>query len=128
MNKLTATVEFDFKGEHHQLSSEIDIDKVITHEDFYNSIYLSIANENNIGLYTYELEIMMDQNIVFSNAKGCSIGCVDNGLLNLDTLRDSHNKHLCQPIVNNIIDKYALNKQDNTLINALTDAYLQGKG
>ncbi len=128
MNKLTATVEFDFKGKHHQLSSEIDIDKVITHEDFYNSVYLSIANNNNIGLYTYELEIMMDQEITFSNAKGCSIGCIDDGLLNLDALRDSHNKHLCQPIITDLINKYDLNTQDNVLINALTDAYLQGKG
>ena len=127
MNKLTATVEFDFKGEHYQLSSEIDIDKVITHEDFYNSVYLSIANNNNIGLYTYELEIMMDQEIVFSNEKGCSIGCVDSGLLNLDTLRGNHNKHLCRPIIDGLIEKYALDRQDDALASALTDAYLQGK-
>ncbi len=127
MNKLTATVEFDFKGKHHKLSSDIDVDKIITHEDFYNSVYLSIANNNNIGLYTYELEIMMDQDIVFSNAIGCSVGCIDNSLLNLDLLKDNHNKYLCQPVVDRLIDQHKLDKENLNIVNALTSAYLLGK-
>ncbi len=127
MNTITATVKFDYKGKFHELSSLINLDDFINHDDFYNSIYLAIAKDNNIGLYTYELEIMMDQEIVFSNEKGCSIGCVDNGLLNLDVLRDNHNKYLCRPIIDGLIEKYALDKQDDALASALTDAYLQGK-
>jgi len=127
MNKLTATVEFDFKGDFYSLSTEVDVDKIIKHEDFYNSIYLAIAKEHNIGLYTYELEIMMDQDIVFSNEKGCSIGCIDNGLLNIKMLRDNHNKYLCKPIIHNIIHKYKLDKDNTSVVDALTEAYLSGK-
>ena len=127
MNTLTATVEFDYKGKCYHLSALIDVDNFIAHEDFYQSVYLTIAKENNIGLYTYELEIMMDQTIVFSDEKGYCVGCVDQGVLDIECLKNSHKKHLCQPIVNDIINKHALDKDDK-IVKALTDAYLQGKG
>jgi len=127
MNSLEASVKFDYKGEFFELSALIDIDHFINHEDFYNLVYLTIAKENNIGLYTYELEIMMDQEIIFSNEKGCSIGCVDNGLLDLDLLKRNYTRFICQPIVSDLIDKYALDKHNLKLTDALIDAYTLGK-
>ncbi|HIE78812.1 MAG TPA: hypothetical protein EYP92_08405 [Candidatus Thioglobus sp.] len=123
MNKLTATVKFDFKGKHHQLSSEIDFDKAITHEDFYNFVYLIIARENNIGLYTYELEIMMDQNIVFSDAKGNVEGCISNGELDLERVKLNQQKSECLLKIKPIIKRF---ESDNDLTTALVDAYLLG--
>ena len=124
MNTLTVTVMFDFKGENHTLSSEIEVDKIINYEDFYNSIYLNIAQNNNIGLYTYELEIMMDQNIIFSSAKGCAEGCITNGKLDLIQLKENQQKSECLPKIKVIAEQF---ESHNDITSALVDAYLLGK-
>lgn len=126
MNKITASVAFDFKGESYHFATEIDVAKIITHENFYNSVYLSIANDNNIGLYTYEFEIMMDQNIVFSNATGYCASCVNNNILDLKLLKHQYNKYVCKPIISRLIKQYKLSQKDTNIVNALTDAYLLG--
>ena len=126
MNTLIATIEFDYKGEHHKLSALINVDSLIDHDDFYQSACLMVAKENNIGLYTYELEIMMDQNIVFSDEKGYVVGCVNNGIIDLDKLKQLHTKHLIQPHIHSLVEKYGL-VDDKDIVKALTDADIMGK-
>ena len=66
INQVTASISFDYKGQNFLLKNEINIDNIISHDDFFNSVYVFIAQENNIDLYSYQFEIMIDQNIVFS--------------------------------------------------------------
>ncbi len=127
VNTITANVCFDYKGQTYNLSSEISVDNIIKHKDFYNSVYLAIAKAHDIGLYTYELEIMMDQDIGFSNAQGCADGCVVEGSLDLELLRDNHQKHLSQPVIDSLISRYSLDASDNNIVEALTEAYILGK-
>ncbi len=128
MNTALATVEFDYKGESHQLAALINIENFVDHEDFYQSVCLTIARENNIGLYTYELEVMMDQEIVFSDAKGYVSACIDNnGSINLEKLKDEHKRYVLTPIIDNLIQKYSLDKGDKNLYNALIQSYLEGE-
>ena len=128
MNTVTATVEFYFKGECHKLSALINVESFINHEDFYQSICLTIARENNIGLYTYELEVMMDQAIIFSDAHGYVSACIDEkGLLNLDDLKDAHKRYALTPIIENLIQTYQLDRDDKNIYNALIQSYLEGE-
>ncbi len=124
MNTLTATIEFDFKGESYALSSEIEVDRIISHEDFYKFIYIDIVQNNNIGLHTYELEIIMDQNIIFSDANGYVEGCIANGKLDLVKLKENQRKSECLSKIKVIAEQF---KSNNDITAALMDAYLLGK-
>ncbi|HIL03473.1 MAG TPA: hypothetical protein EYG05_03255, partial [Candidatus Thioglobus autotrophicus] len=98
-NTVTATIEFDYQGQHYDLKTVIDIDHIIHHEDFFNSVYTSIARANDIGTYSYQLEVMLDQEINFSNEKGYVQGCVNNGEIDLDLLKENQLQAECLPKV-----------------------------
>lgn len=87
MNTITAEVSFDYQGKHYHLTSIINIDKIINHENIFQSIYLQLAKENNIGLYSYQLEIMMDQEIVFSNPSKTIKPYFNNNELDIQKLK-----------------------------------------
>jgi len=123
-NVVTACVEFDYQGQHYELKNAVDIDHVIYHDDFFNSIYLSIARANNIDMYSYQLEVMLDQTIVFSNEKGCVAGCVNNGEIDLELLRENHQQAECLPKIKPIAEQF---KTHNDITAALVEAYLLGK-
>lgn len=123
-NTVTASIDFDYQGQHYALKNTLDIDHIIYHDDFYQSVYASIAKANDIDLYSYQLEVMMDQGIVFSNEKGCVQGCVTDGVLDLELLREVHQKVECLPVIQPLINKF---KADNDITSALVEAYLLGK-
>ncbi|MBC8493920.1 MAG: hypothetical protein ISR74_05835 [Candidatus Thioglobus sp.] len=127
MNTLTATIKFDYKGEHYELSTLINVDNFIDHEDFYQSVCLAIAKNNNVGLYTYELEIMMDQAITFTDATGYALGCIDNNDINLDCLRKQQSDYLLKPVINDLINQYGLDANDKNIYNALIHAFQEGE-
>ncbi|QKQ24207.1 hypothetical protein HUE58_03465 [Candidatus Ruthia endofausta] len=128
INTVTVNIDFDYQGQHYELKDVIDIDHIIYHEDFYHCVYLSIAQSNNIDLHSYQLEIMMDQTIVFSNEKGCVQGCVSQGVLDLVLLKKAYQKVECLPVIERIIQQHIpkLECSDN-ITKALVDAYILGK-
>lgn len=127
-NTVTATIEFDYQGQHYDLKTVIDIDHIIHHEDFFNSVYTSIARANDIGTYSYQLEVMLDQEINFSNEKGCVVGSITDGNLDLALLREGYEKAECIPKVELVMNQYIPKDQHSeALTKALTAAYLLGK-
>tara|TARA_B110000914_G_C15460744_1_gene445731 strand:+ start:723 stop:1133 length:411 start_codon:yes stop_codon:yes gene_type:complete len=127
-HSLHASLSFDYQGKSFALQSLINIKNIVTHEDFYRSVYLQLAQEHNIDQYSYQLEVMMDQNIHFSDAKGCAEGCIDNQSLNLDLLRKNYEQVLCLERIEIVSLKY-LNSSEMTqsVKQALIEAYQLGK-
>ncbi len=123
-NTVTVNVGFDYQGQHYELSNVIDIEHIIYYDDFFNAVYLSIARANNIDLYSYQLDVILDQTIIFSNAKGCVEGCVNNGKLDLTLLREKYQQIEYLPKIKVIAEQFKVH--DNITI-ALVDAYLLGK-
>ncbi len=128
INTVAVNIDFDYQGQHYALKDVINIDHIIYHENFYHCVYLSIAQSNNIDLHSYQLEIMMDQTIVFSNEKGCVQGCVSQGILDLVLLKEAYQKVECLPVIERIIQQHIpkLEHSDN-ITKALVDAYILGK-
>ncbi len=123
-NTVTVSVGFDYQGQHYELSNVIDIEHIIYYDDFFNAVYLSIARVNNIDLYSYQLDVILDQTIIFSNAKGCVEDCVNNGKLDLTLLRENYQQIEYLPKIKVIAEQFKIH--DNITI-ALVDAYLLGK-
>ena len=128
INQVTASISFDYKGQNFLLKNQINIDNIISHDDFFNSVYVFIAQENNIDLYSYQFEIMIDQNIVFSNEKGCATGCVINGDLDINMLRDKYQISEYLSKIDSIIRKnIPQEKRSKEVKKAMIEAYLLGK-
>jgi hypothetical protein len=127
-HSLLASLSFDYQGKSYVLQSVINVENIISHEDFYQSVYLQLAQEHDIGLYSYQLEIMMDQTIHFSQAKGCVEGCIDNQSLDLELLRQHYEQVLCLEKIEIVATK-RLNSSEMTegVKKALIEAYQLGK-
>ncbi|WP_190600121.1 hypothetical protein [Candidatus Vesicomyidisocius sp. SY067_SCS001] len=121
---VTASVGFDYQAQHYELSNVIDIENIIYHDDFFNAVYLSIARANNIDLYSYQLDVILDQTIIFSNAKGCVEGCLNNGKLDLILLRENYQQTEYLSKIKVIAEQFKIHDNITT---ALLEAYLLGK-
>lgn len=128
VHSLLASLSFDYQGERHDLQSLVNIAEVIDHEDFFRSVYLQLAKSIEIDVYSYQFEVMMDQNIQFSAAKGCAQGCLEEGALDLTTLRKNFEQASSDQIIRVIIDKYFRPEEvRNDMKKALTEAFRMGK-
>jgi hypothetical protein len=127
-HSLHASVSFDYQGKSYALQSVINIENIIFHQDFYQSIYLQLAQDHGIDLYSYQLEVMMDQTIQFSNAQGCAEGCIENQSLDLRRLRQCCEQALCLGRIEIVAEKH-LNSSEMTqsVKKALIEAYELGR-
>lgn len=69
-NKITATVEFSFKGINHTPSAVLDLDDIMQKHGILPSIHQLLARLHDIDNYSYEYEMMETENIRFTDAKG----------------------------------------------------------
>ena len=71
-NKITAKVEFSFKGKSYSPSTVLDLDDMMQKQ---GTLSLSILHQllariHNIDSYSYEYEMMLAEEVQFSNAQG----------------------------------------------------------
>jgi len=78
MNTLTATIEFSFKGKIITLSTELDLDDILSKHQHLPSLHTLLATQHRIDSYSYEYEMLLGEDIIFSNPKGWVTEFVDN--------------------------------------------------
>lgn len=77
-NTITASVSFDFKGESHEPSVEIDLDDWARRSGREQlDLYAMVAQANNINPYGYELEVMEVSEMIFKQPVGKARGFYD---------------------------------------------------
>ena len=69
-NHITASVEFYFKGKKITSSIELDVDPHMQTTGRLPDLYPLLARAIDLGLYSYEYEMMQAENILYNNAKG----------------------------------------------------------
>lgn len=69
-NKITATIEFYFKGEQFSPSVTLDLDELMQQHGTFPELHQMLAQLNDIDSYSYEYEIMLAEEVQFSNAQG----------------------------------------------------------
>lgn len=110
------------------MQSFVNIADVILHEDFYRSIYLKLAQDNGIDVYSYQFEVMLDQDIYFSQAQGCARGCLKNGELNIDKLRQNFQQMSSEQVVQSIVNKYLSSDESTDRVKkAMLEAFQLGR-
>ncbi len=77
-SRIVAKIEFDFKGQHHAPFIEFDLDAWAEKSEGEPPDFVShIAKMNGIGAYSYELEMMEMETILFSLPQGLAINFHD---------------------------------------------------
>ncbi len=82
-NTIDACVAFDFKGQHHELCIDLDLDQMMERANALPSLYPLIARHNHIDTYSYEYEIMQAEEIQIRNASGIVVDFVHGGRLDV---------------------------------------------
>jgi hypothetical protein len=122
-NTIEAKICFDFRGESYTISSIIDINSIENFDNFYQKVYQCIINENNIGQYSYEYEIILSSNILFYNPIGIIETCLDDTDIDIEKLKTCMQDYKYNEFIKTIMKKYNLN-EDNSIKHALYEAIL----
>jgi hypothetical protein len=69
-NQITAHIEFNFKGKTITPTATLDLDLLMQQHGTIPDLHQMLATLNDIDSYSYEYEMMMAEEIQFSNAKG----------------------------------------------------------
>lgn len=69
-NQIKAKITFDFKGERFTPQAVIDLDELMESQRDLPDLYLLLATKNHIDSYSYHYEIMLQEEIEFTEATG----------------------------------------------------------
>jgi len=101
-NTVMANLEFCFKGIRHTPSAVIDMDVCMRHPEPIVQAYRILASENGIGLHSYEFDVMIMENIEFTEPSGLVTEFLNDGALDLEGLHQAWQQqkihNLLQPI------------------------------
>jgi len=79
MNQITASIEFNFKGEYVTASAELNLDELLQKHRTIPPLHQLLATLNNIDSYSYEYEILLSEDVRFSDAKGPAADFLTDG-------------------------------------------------
>jgi len=129
-NYITASVEFYFKGEKFNASIELDLDQHMEQGGVLPPLYPLLAQSLNIGLYSYEYEMMQAETIVYNNTKGLCVEFCNDGCFDFESFTAAWLENSVLQKLSKIAKKYLsiddLNEHGD-LKSALLEAYKQGK-
>lgn len=78
-NSIDAHVEFSFKGETYTPFATIDLDSLLEQGRSLPSIHALLAERNGIDTYSYQYEVMQEEEICFANAQGLAADFLTDG-------------------------------------------------
>jgi len=129
-NRIDAQIAFSFKGENYALTSNIDLDQLMEHDQSFPSLHAILARDNKIDTYSYLYEVMLETEIRFADAQGIAAVFLSNGEFDqegfISAWQESKVLTLLQPIASRELGIADLN-QHQGLKNALIQAYKLGK-
>ena len=104
-NSIKATIEFDFKGERFTPSLNIDLDLHMQSIGRLPDLHGLIASANNIGIYSYEYEMLLAEDIKITDAQGMIKDYIVDGILNTEAFEAVWLEHKALEIIQTIVDK-----------------------
>ena len=104
-NSITATIAFDFKGERFTPSLEIDLDSHMESIGKLPDFHGLIAAANNIGIYSYEYEMLLAEEITITDAQGIIKDYIVDGILDAEAFESVWLEHTALQIIQTIVDK-----------------------
>ncbi len=129
-NSITATIEFDFKGERFAPSLVIDLDSQMQAIGKLPNFHGLIAAANNIGIHSYEYEMLLSEEIKITDAEGIIKDYIVDGVLDAETFESVWLEHKALEEIQTIVAKNMdINdlQQHPEFIKTLLDVYKAGQ-
>ncbi len=129
-NHITASVEFFFKGKKFTSSIELDVDAHMHTTGQLPDLYPLLAKAIDLGLYSYEYEMMQAEEILYDNAKGLIAEHVNEGSLDINAFKTVWSENAVLEKLQDIAKQHLLINDINQhpdLKNALIAAYRLGE-
>ncbi|MDX8391706.1 MAG: hypothetical protein R8K53_03955 [Mariprofundaceae bacterium] len=129
-NSITASLEFDFRGQRFSPSLSIDLDSLIRRKSDLNALYDMLAASIGLDAYRHEYDVMVMHDIVFSQPEGMVCEFIDDGKLDFPGFTDAWQQQQIVAIIQPIAEKYLSISdlvQHNDLEKALIESYRAGQ-
>jgi len=81
MNKITVSIEFSYKGEYIKPSAVLDLDDIMKKHHTIPPLHQYLATLHNIDSYSYEYEMLLAEDVHFSDAEGPVANFMTDGQL-----------------------------------------------
>ncbi len=129
-NTIEACVEFDFKGQHHALCIDIDLDHVMETAGALPPMHALIAHRHRVDTCSYEYEMLQAEDIQIRRATGTVKDFIQGGRLDVAAFenhwRESKALTALRDIARRTVGIDALDQQP-ALLAALLAAYQLGE-
>lgn len=84
-NSIRASLEFDFRGERFSPSITVDLDTLIIRQGHLDKLYDMLATSIGLDAYRYEYDVMIMEEITFSEPTGIACEFTCDGKFNFDS-------------------------------------------
>jgi len=131
-NSVTVGLAFDFRGQCFTPSININLDALMHKANglSVNELYNMLAASIGLDAYRHEYDVMVTQDIVFSQATGLACQFIADGRLDFDGFIQAWQQQRIRKIVQSIAERH-LNLSDLTqhdsIEQALIESYLAGR-
>lgn len=128
-NTVNASIEFHFKGELYSAAAVIDLGQLVERQVDLSTLHHMLATEAKIDQYSYQYEMLLAEEIRFSDAQGIVAQHVHDGRLDIPGFKNAYWEHKrlnqLQSIAKRLLDIDDLGQQP-ALKNALLEAFQAG--
>lgn len=130
-NTSLANLSFCYQGKTFELSIQLDWDKLLKQYDSFPPLYSFFAKEHNYDFYSYQYEVMQEEEIEFSEIQGdWLLRYINENSLDIVQIASNWAELrvgvLLQPIAEQILGINDLT-QEPKIKQALTEAFLIGR-
>lgn len=127
---VRASIHFDFRGQRFEPSITIDLHTMMLKKQPLNYIYVLLGVSIGLDAYRHEYDVMVMQEIVYSEATGLSCDFVTDGSFDFEGFSKAWHQMRILSEIESIAEQH-LNTPDLTqhddLRNALVEAYKTGQ-
>jgi len=127
---VTASLSFDFRGQHFTPSIHIDLHAMMVKQQSITHLYDLLGASIGLDAYRHEYDVMVMEEIIFSQADGLALDFVYDGKLNFDAFAEAWQTQRVLNAVQPIARKYlAITdlEQHPDIRNALIESYRSGQ-
>lgn len=128
-NSIQASLEFSFRGETFHLKKTFDLDETLAQHIELSSLHRALAVAHGIDTYSYQFEVMLEEEITFENPQGDALDYWHEGGFDYAAyLRDHQNESLFAPLQAIALREMGIDnlEQHPQLKSALLHAYQLG--
>jgi len=129
-DSVVVSIEFYYQGECYQPTAELDLDALMQTHGSLPDLVTMLARFNDIGDYSYQLEVMMMEPLHFSQASGLVVDYINDGVLDIAAYEAAWHEQAVATLVADIARRVmhldSLDQQPD-LKRALLEAYHLGR-